>query len=106
MIGRVGGDELAILLPETDADQALLVAERFQSHARSAVTPVTVTLSIGVATWSGSHEDPDAIIHHADQALYSAKHRGRDLLVAWKTQCRSDSSESVEGRLATRQQGH
>ncbi len=90
MIGRLGGDEFAALLPETDADQALPVAERFQSHARSADTPVTVTLSMGVATWSGAHDDLDDIINRADQALYAAKDRGRDQLVAWKSRCRSD----------------
>ena len=90
VIGRLGGDEFAALLPETDADQALPVAERFQSQARSAETPVSVTLSMGVATWSGLHDDPDEIIQRADQALYSAKHRGRDQLVVWRAQCESD----------------
>ncbi len=90
MIGRLGGDEFAALLPETNTDQALHVAERLQSHARLADTPVRVSLSMGVATWSGPHEDPDDIIHRADQALYSAKHLGRDQLVVWETESPSD----------------
>ena len=58
-VGRLGGDEFAVLLPETDAAQALPVAERLQSLARSAETPVGVTLSWGIATWSDISDNPD-----------------------------------------------
>ncbi len=84
VVGRLGGDELAVLLPDTDAEQAPLVAERFRTHARSAQTPVGVTVSFGTATWSNELESPADVIRHADQALYSAKHAGRDRLVVWE----------------------
>jgi len=89
VVGRLGGDELAVLLPETDAAQAPLVAERFQWHARSAKTPVAVTVSFGTATWSDDFESPAEVIRHADQALYSAKNAGRDRLVVWEAERRA-----------------
>jgi len=89
VVGRLGGDELAVLLPETDASQAPLVAERFQSHARSAKVPVGVTMSFGAATWSDQFDNPAEVIRHADQALYSAKHAGRDRLAVWEAECRT-----------------
>jgi diguanylate cyclase (GGDEF)-like protein len=84
VVGRIGGDELAVLLPETDETQAPLVAERFRTHARSAQTPVDVTVSFGAATWSNHFESPAEVVRHADQALYAAKHAGRDRLVVWE----------------------
>ncbi len=86
LVGRLGGDELAVLLPETNAVQAPLVAERFQAHARSAETPVGVTVSFGTATWSDRFDSPAEVIRHADEALYWAKHAGRDRLVVWETE--------------------
>jgi len=87
VVGRIGGDELAVLLPETDVTQAPLVAERFRAHARSAQTPVDVTVSFGAATWSDQFDSPAEVVRHADQALYSAKHAGRDRLVVWEAEC-------------------
>ena len=84
VVGRLGGDELAVLLPETDLVQAPVVAARFQSHARVAETPVQVTVSFGTSTWSGQFDSPAEVIRRADQALYSAKHAGRDRLVVWE----------------------
>jgi diguanylate cyclase (GGDEF)-like protein len=85
VVGRLGGDELAVLLPETDAAQAQVAAERLQAHARSAQTPVKVTVSFGVATWSAQTDGAAEVTRHADRALYAAKHAGRDRLVVWET---------------------
>jgi diguanylate cyclase (GGDEF)-like protein len=116
-VGRLGGDELAVLLPETDPDQAQLAAERLQAHARAAQTPVEVTVSFGVATWSNRFESAAEVIRHADQALYAAKRAGRNRLVVWEAPCpavsssdpgvslpRSDEDEASgnrEGRMRT-----
>lgn len=89
VVGRLGGDELAVLLPETNAAQAPLVAARFQWHARSAQTPVDVTVSFGTATWSDQFDSPAEVIRHADQALYAAKRAGRDRLVVWEAGSRA-----------------
>jgi diguanylate cyclase (GGDEF)-like protein len=89
MVGRIGGDEFAVLLPETDGSQSPLVAERLQSHVRAAETPVSVTVSLGTATWSDQFDSAAEVIRRADQALYSAKHAGRDRLVVWEAECRA-----------------
>jgi diguanylate cyclase (GGDEF)-like protein len=83
-IGRIGGDEFAILLPETDRGQALRVAHRFQDAVRAAPTPVPVTVSYGTASWSGPSDSAADVLRRADRALYSAKDAGRDRLAVWE----------------------
>lgn len=84
IMGRVGGEEFAVLLPETDTEQALLVAERLRQkiaatdvHLEQGKT-VRYTVSIGVATLSEHEIGIDALLQRADQALYHAKKTGRD----------------------------
>jgi diguanylate cyclase (GGDEF)-like protein len=95
IVGRIGGDEFAVLLPETDTAQAPLVAQRLQSHARSAETPVGVTVSLGISTWSDRFDSAAEVRRRADHALYSAKHAGRDRLVMWETECRASLDAST-----------
>jgi diguanylate cyclase (GGDEF)-like protein len=83
LIGRYGGEELIVLLPETDRKTALQVAERLR--ATVAATPVkildkeiSVTTSIGVATQDENTTQLETLIARADQAMYIAKHRGRN----------------------------
>ncbi|MBI4986235.1 MAG: diguanylate cyclase [Rhodocyclales bacterium] len=84
ILGRMGGEEFAVLLPETETSQALLVAERFrQTVAGAGVTlekdkTVRLTVSIGIATAQDTDADLDALLERADQALYQAKRTGRD----------------------------
>jgi diguanylate cyclase (GGDEF)-like protein len=83
VVGRVGGEEFAILLPETAAEGALEVAERLREAvegaevAREEGVPLRVTVSIGVSTASGD-ANLDTLMSQADDALYDAKHRGRN----------------------------
>jgi diguanylate cyclase (GGDEF)-like protein len=84
VVGRVGGDEFAILLPETSSIRAEQVARRLQQHVRGAQLPVEMTVSYGTATWFGPGDDLEDVIHRADQALYAAKHAGRDRLAVWE----------------------
>jgi diguanylate cyclase (GGDEF)-like protein len=79
--GRVGGEEFAVLLPETDEDGALRVAER--ARRRFAAHPVRVgrrelplTVSVGVA--SGVEDTFETLMKRADKALYHAKNLGRN----------------------------
>ena len=79
-VGRFGGEEFVVLLPETDLKWAKMVAERICAAIRE--KPVEgwgpVTGSIGVATFPNYAEDKDRLFELADQALFLAKHRGRN----------------------------
>lgn len=78
-IGRYGGEEFVILLPDTTMAQAVAAAERIQSHLRASAAQPKVATSIGVASFvHGQHDNLDALIGRADAALYRAKQQGRD----------------------------
>jgi diguanylate cyclase (GGDEF)-like protein len=81
---RLGGEEFAVLLPETDLEGALTVAERLRRHvdARAGArgSDVRLTTSIGVAQYrSGTRED---LLRRADEGLYQAKQQGKNCVVA------------------------
>jgi len=82
--GRIGGDEFAIILPETDVNQALDAAQRLrQSIAELEIPvhdgmPLRCTASIGVATLDSAIDSIDALFRQADEALYRAKKTGRN----------------------------
>lgn len=82
-IGRLGGEEFGILLPETEVKEAAKVAERLRESMKAirpggSATTGTVTMSIGVAQWNASHEDFEELMARADRALYEAKRGGRN----------------------------
>lgn len=86
MMGRLGGEEFAILLPETDLAAALEVAERLRAHV--AEQPIDIgkdiihcTLSIGVAQLHASDSDIDSLLQRADDAMYIAKNNGRNRII-------------------------
>jgi diguanylate cyclase (GGDEF)-like protein len=83
LVGRYGGEELIILLPETDLTTALQVAERMCTSIAKAPMKVSgqeinVTVSIGVAAKNENSVDLETLIARADQAMYIAKHQGRN----------------------------
>lgn len=85
-IARVGGEELAILLPQTDILEAELVAEKLRKTInRQGISYkdklLRYTISIGVAYYQG--EDLEALISKADYALYEAKSSGRNRVVKY-----------------------
>ena len=82
MLGRYGGEEFLILMPETDIQGALDVAERIRQQVEATPmggpdTSIHFTVSLGVAT-SGIMETFDDLIRKADQALYAAKASGKN----------------------------
>lgn len=84
IVGRIGGEEFAIILPETPVSGALIVAERILSDCRNArillddSRVVTFTISIGVAWLQEANLDFEQLLQRADKALYAAKQAGRD----------------------------
>jgi diguanylate cyclase (GGDEF)-like protein len=82
-LGRVGGEEFALLLRGADAGAAHLVAARIRNALRAAtiLTPASLTLSVGIAERSAEVASSHALLEAADRALYLAKHRGRDQAV-------------------------
>ncbi len=80
-VGRNGGEEFAILLPETEVPAALNIAERVRAAIAEmtlAGTDVAVTVSIGVAVFPDHARTPDRLERLADAALYVAKQQGRN----------------------------
>ncbi len=86
LVARYGGEEFVIILPNTDMEGAINVAEKIRSaiqklqiiHAKSDVNQY-VTLSLGIACIIPSLDTtPEILIHQADLALYEAKKQGRD----------------------------
>ena len=88
---RFGGEELAIILPQTDQNNAELVAERIRTAIeRNPVhidnqTQIKLTVSIGVATCPLDSNRADLLISASDQALYAAKHAGRNRVVLFSS---------------------
>ncbi|MGE4552102.1 MAG: histidine kinase N-terminal 7TM domain-containing protein [Desulfovibrionaceae bacterium] len=95
VLGRYGGEEFAVVLPNTDQDGAQLLAERLRSGAAAARTVyedvvIAVSISVGVVTLDlGARPDPadaeslrEALIKASDQALYQAKEQGRNRVCA------------------------
>lgn len=80
---RLGGEEFAVLLPETGLKQGTVLAERLRTAVEKepiavGTNSITLTISIGLAELTGSIDDVSGLIHCADQALYSAKDKGRN----------------------------
>jgi diguanylate cyclase (GGDEF)-like protein len=83
VVGRYGGEEFLVVLPACGLQDAFEVAERMRAHvARQSIPtsagPLSVTISVGVASGAGDVVDVTGLIFAADKALYKAKHRGRN----------------------------
>lgn len=89
LLGRYGGEEFALVLPNTGTDAALATAERLRRLIAQSgfceqeqAQPLNCTISLGVATWQEEFGDYAGWIRAADKALYQAKHQGRNTTVA------------------------
>jgi diguanylate cyclase (GGDEF)-like protein len=82
VVGRLGGDEFGVLMPETDPVVAHAAASRLVAGIRTVFrgTP-SVTASIGVVAVAGTEAGSDELIRKADQAMYEAKRAGKDRVV-------------------------
>lgn len=90
-VGRLGGEEFGVLLPMTALQEGLEVATRILQSIRALQLAdetgqrYRITASVGVGAFRQSDLSPRDLLDRADQALYQAKHRGRDGIVSLET---------------------
>jgi diguanylate cyclase (GGDEF)-like protein len=86
---RYGGEEITVILPETDLDAAADMAERLRAAVEalpfdvSAGAPLHITASFGVASWPLHADNAQALVAAADAAMYAAKKSGRNRIVRY-----------------------
>jgi len=87
VVCRWGGEEFAVMLPETGLTAVLEVAERVRMRIRGSVVPGVglITASIGVSTYPDNSEEPVGLVQAAEQALAVAKYQGRDRVIVSPT---------------------
>src|SRR4051794_11032307 len=90
---RIGGEEFAVILPDSDQHAAYILAERMRREVRETFMyePYELTISLGVSTFPLHGGDADTLVASADDALYAAKALGRDRTMVW--------GEHVEGQV-------
>lgn len=86
LFGRWGGEEFIVLMPQTTLDEAIMAAQRLRQAIAAMVfdvegTTFQITISIGAAQLEPM-ESADAVVARSDEALYAAKHAGRDCVIA------------------------
>jgi diguanylate cyclase (GGDEF)-like protein/putative nucleotidyltransferase with HDIG domain len=101
---RVGGEEFAVILPDTDRDGAFALGELMRRGVRDefADDPMPLTISFGLAVYPEHGETAASLLHAADEALYAAKQSGRNLTrrhsPALRTELRlSSKARDIEG---------
>ena len=99
-VARVGGDEFAIILPESDGNRAVLVSERLRAALAKAFSedPFPATISFGVASYPEQAETAGSLLRAADEALAAAKQGGRDMSVLHSLAIRNAASTGGEAR--------
>jgi diguanylate cyclase (GGDEF)-like protein len=99
---RVGGEEFALVLPDTDERGALIVAERLRSEVREEFSHdvVPITISFGIATFPDHGETAASLLRAADEALYGAKDSGRNRSVLHSPALRGVTQRSGERDIA------
>lgn len=85
---RMGGEEFALIVPDTDEHRCYMLAERLRTELRKAFEndPVPLTISFGVASFPMHGESPATLLHAADEALYAAKELGRNRSVLYSNE--------------------
>ena len=101
-VARYGGEEFVLILPETDEDSAVLVAQRLRRAVEQARffagapdAPERLTISIGVAVFGADAMSKRDVVAAADAALYKAKHSGRNSVVVFSHMRRPPQKEAI-----------
>jgi diguanylate cyclase (GGDEF)-like protein len=104
IVTRYGGEEFAIVLPETDAEGARIVAENMRTQmAASGKFLQPTTVSLGIASLRGNALRSQELVEKADRALYQAKHQGRDRAVVfeeWMLEAAHGTAKPEQGSAA------
>lgn len=95
VVARYGGEELAVLLPETEEEEAMLVAERIRQTIRARPVDyegksISLTVSVGGTQYSAGDDSLVKLVGRADAALYRAKQAGRDRVLFGEQGGRAD----------------
>ena len=99
---RLGGEEFALLLPDTGAATAAAVAERVRALiAEIPVAGATLSCSAGVASSATAAGSLERLLEQSDKALYQAKRLGRDRIVHWAEQLGAPNGNGVAHTVAT-----
>lgn len=99
IIGRYGGEEFIILLPNVNKEKAINIAERVRvnvAEAKILGDKRNITISIGIAMSAYESLNSEEIVGRADQALYKAKREGKNRCVLWKDDCGTSNNASNE----------
>lgn len=106
LVARYGGEEFVIVLPDTALELAFMIADRLRQSIAEAVVPVngdthavTVTISIGAATARTGSVSPATLLKRADEALYAAKHGGRNRVIAWQPQAGTTAPQTLAAAM-------
>ena len=100
---RYGGEEFVVILPETDKENACIIAERIRMNISQIVVPIndketlSPTVSMGVAQYTTDGQEPKELINAADTALYHSKHNGKNCVSIYeKDGCRKYVPKSFD----------
>lgn len=100
LVGRFGGEEFVVVCEHTDREGALQFAERVRRELegttfQTELGPLSVTCSVGVATFPAAGQDWEALFKATDEALYVSKRSGRNQVTAWSPKLAKSSAAGV-----------
>jgi diguanylate cyclase (GGDEF)-like protein len=106
IVGRYGGEEFCIILPNTSIEQAVVVAESCRRLiAMKDSMGVKVTASFGVSKLAFDIHDIQELVSEADKALYAAKKNGRNRVVRYDDEILNQASQAVTFLTRAAQRG-